>query len=267
MLLFCIFSFLAYLLENKKDKIKIVKIEIGCELSFQDNTYSNSELANMPFNLAIEYDKRNYLEIYFGTIKYNHLIWFTFIIREYGNNIFLKLLMLIFFILLLFLMNLFLFSDNDFTNFYWRKGKYDFGNDIPMALASTLICLFINMFIRIILHDKKNQDKVVKQLNNTMSINETNVEMNIQAEKSNRKIIVFSIIGILVIIINFIYFISFGGIFINSQTYLLFRILYSLIVSFVIPFIFCIIYALLRYLGLTKKLKLIYEISLILQNL
>ena len=221
----------------------------------------------MPYNLAIEYDKRNFFEMYLGTIKYNHLIWFIFFIREYGNNIFLKILMFIFFILLLFLMNLFLFSDKDFTNFYLKKGKYDFGNEIPMALFSTLLCLLINMFIRIILHDKKNQDKVVRQLNNTTSINETNFEMNIQAEKSNRKIIVFSTIGILLIIIIFLYFISFGGIFINSQKYLLIRILYSLIISFIIPFIFCIIYSSLRYLGLTKKHKLIYEISLILQNL
>ena len=202
-LLFLIFSFLSYILENRKNKIKIVKIEIGCELPLQDSSYTDCELAIMPYNLAILYDKRNYWDMYFGTIKYNHLIWFTFITREYKNNIFLKMNMFLFFILLLFLVNLFLFSDNNFSNFYLKKGKYDFGKEIPISLLTTLICLLINMILRLILSDKKNRTKVFEQINNTSSINETNVEMNISVDKSNKRILIFSIIYLIIIIFLF----------------------------------------------------------------
>ena len=265
-LFFLIFSFLSYILENRKNKIKIVKIEIGCELPLQDSSYSDCELAIMPYNLAIQYDKRNYWDMYFGTVKYNHLIWFTFITREYKNNIFLKMNMFLFFILLLFLVNLFLFSDKPFSNFYLKKGKYDFGKVIPISLLTTLICLLINMILRLILSDKKNRTKVFEQINNTSSINETNVEMNISVDKSNKKILIFSIIYLIIIIFLFFYLISFGGIFINSQKYLLIRVLYSLIISFIIPFILCLFYGFLRLLGLTRKIKLIYDLSLIIQN-
>ena len=89
--LFCIFSCLSYIIENRKNKNNMVKIELGCELPLQDSSYTESELAIMPYNIAIQFDKRNYIYMYLGTLKYNHLIWFTFIIREPGNNIFLKI--------------------------------------------------------------------------------------------------------------------------------------------------------------------------------
>ena len=83
-LFFCIFIFLSYILENRKNKIKIVKIEIGCELPLQDSFYTDCELAIMPYNLVIQYDKRNYWDIYFGTVKYNHLIWFNIYYMRYN---------------------------------------------------------------------------------------------------------------------------------------------------------------------------------------
>lgn len=245
LLLFSVFSSLAMLIENNKNKIKIDKIEIDCELPLEDSSYTDIELAIMPYDLALQYDKRNYWEIYLGKVKYNHLIWFTFIIKEYGNNIFLKLIMLIFFLVMLLFVNLLLFSDRNFHNIYIKKGKYEFLIEIPAALVTTLICLLINMFIRIILTDKKSKEKAFEAINNISSINETNVEMKITSNKSNTKIIIFSIIGLLFIIFNFIYLISFGGIFINSQKFLLIRTLYSLIITFIIPFIFSLCYAFL----------------------
>ena len=265
-IIFCFLSYLSFIIENKKDNFKTVKIEIGCELETEYSSYRNNELTIMPFELAEQYDNRSYFDIYIGTLKYNHIIFYTFIIKEYINNIFLKFIIFIYFITLLILINVFLFSDKDFTNFYIKKGKYDFGNEIPISLSSTLICLFINMIIRIIFCDKKNQEKAFNAFTNNMSINETNYEINVKAEKSNKKIIIFSIIGILTIIINFFYLISFGGIFINSQKYLLIRIVYSLIFSFLTPFIFCFIYAFIRYLGLKRGIKFVYNISLIIQN-
>ena len=264
--IFCIFSYMAFVWENKNNNIKIVKIELGCELSIDDSSYKYNEFAIMPFDLANQYDKRDYFDIYIGTLKYNHIIWYTFILKDYSNNIFLKMIMFIFFIVLLILINLFLFSDKDFSNIYIKKGKYDFGNELPKSFSSLLICLLIYMLLRIFLSNKKNQEKVFDTINNTMSINGTNVEMNIKADKSNIKIIIFSIISFLSIVIIFFDLVSCGGIFINSQKYLLIRILYSLLFSFLNPFIFCFIYAFIRYLSLSLRIKFLYNLSLIIQN-
>ena len=268
-IIFVFFSYLASLLDVKTDKKKIVKIELkefGCELPYQNSSYTDSELAVMPYELAKIYDKRNFFQMYLGIIKYNHLISYTFIIKENSNNIFLKMAMFLLFIILLFLMNLFFFTDKDFTNFYLRDKKYNFGNELVKSIYALIICLLINMIIRILLRDTKNQDDINKTINEINSINYTNVEMNIPKEKSNKKIIIFSIIGIVFIIFTFFYLTSFGGIFINSQKYLFIRILYSFILSIIIPFILCIIYSSLRYLSLFLRCGLLYKIILIAQN-
>ena len=268
-IIFVFFSYLASLLDVKTDKKKIVKIELkefGCELPYQNSSYTDSELAVMPYELAKIYDKRNFFQMYLGIIKYNHLISYTFIIKENSNNIFLKMAMFLLFIILLFLMNLFFFTDKDFTNFYLRDKKYNFGNELVKSIYALIICLLINMIVRILLRDTKNQDNINKTINEINSINYTNVEMNIPKEKSNKKIIIFSIIGIVFIIFTFFYLTSFGGIFINSQKYLFIRILYSFILSIIIPFILCIIYSSLRYLSLFLRCGLLYKIILIAQN-
>ena len=252
--------------KRKSNKIEDVKIGTGCELPQEGSLYTDSELAVMPYNLAFHYDKRDYFKMYLGTVKYNNIIWFTFVIKEYINNIFLKIIIFIYFISLLFLFNIFLYTDKDFTSIYLNKGKYDFGNEIFKALMAALICLFFNMILRLLLNDKKNKEKISGQMNNTLSINDTNIEVNNKVEKSYKKAIILIVLGILIFVLDFFYIVSFGSIFINTQKYLLIRIIYSLILSFIISFVVSLIYALLRYLGLKLQIEILYKVSLIIQN-
>ena len=178
-------------------------------------------------------------------------------------------MMFLFYIALLFLFNMFLFLDKDFSFFYLNEGKYDLGNEIPMPIVIVIICLLINMGIRIILSDNKNKQKIFEKINETKinSINDTNVSMEITLEKYYKKIIIFSFISILFMILNFFYLVSFGSIFINNQIYVLIRVLYSLIITFIIPFVLCLIYGLIRYLSLRFQIELLYKINLIILNL
>lgn len=257
---FIIFGFCIIRFEKRKsNKIEDVKIGTGCELPQEGSLYTDSELAIMPYNLAFQYDKRDYFQMYLGTVKYNNIIWFTFIIKEFINNIFLKIIMFIYFMSLLFLFNIFLYTDKDFTSIYLNKGKYDFGNEISKALMITLICLFFNMILRLLLNDKKNKEKFYRQMNNTLSINDTNIEVNNKVQKSYKKIIILIVSGTLIFVLDFFYIVSFGSIFINTQKYLL-------ILSFIISFIVSLIYTLLRYLGLKLKKEILYKVSLIIQN-
>ena len=242
------------------------RAEIGEEIpSDNSSTPSDNKLAIMSYELAIQNDKRKYFQMYFGTIKYNNLILFMLRNKEFNNNIYLRIMIFLFFIILLFLFNLFLFLDKYFTNIYIKEGKYDFGSEFPMSLVSALICLLINMIIRILLKQKKNKMRVFKRINNNSS-NDINIVMDVTENKFNIKILFFSLIGVLVIIIIFFYLVSFSGIFINSQKYLLIRVIYSFILSIVIPLIFCLIYTLFRFFGLKMEFELLYKISLIVQN-
>ena len=121
---FCYFIFCSIKLE--KD-INMTQFDIG-----NNSPFSDILLAVMPYNLAIEYDKRNIFKIYFGTVKYNHLIWFSFLNKEYGYNPFLKKMIFLLYIILLFLFNLFLYIDKYFTNLYLDEGKYHLGKEVSM---------------------------------------------------------------------------------------------------------------------------------------
>jgi len=256
---FCYFIFCSIRYEKNTN---MTQIDMGNNTNFSDLL-----LAVMPYNLAIKHDKRNIFKIYLGTFKYNHLIWFSFINKEYGYNPFLKILVFLFYIILLFLFNLFLYTDKYFTNLYLDEGKYHLRKELSMSIVATLICLLINMVIRILLNNKKNENLIFEKMDIPKSINDTNVSFEINLYKNYKKIIIFSIIGILLTFIVFLYVISFGGIFINNHIYIFIRILFSLIITFITPCGLCVIYTLIRYLGLLIKNELVFKIGLIAQNL
>ena len=267
---FLILSFFAFLFDNNnKNKIKVKMDEEIPELG--NHSFSDIDLTIIPYELALKNDKRKLHKMYFGIIKYNHLIFFTFITKGLEKNIFLKIMMLLFFIILLFLFNLFFFLDKDFTYIYLNEGKFNFGKLFPMALVASLITLLINMIIRLLLKEKeKKKVKHIKTIskisNNTVNKNEEEVILDISENKFNNRILLFSFVVIIFIIIIFFYLLSFGSIFINNQKYLLLRVLISFIINCILPFILCLIYSILRYFGLRAQIELLYKISLIIQN-
>ena len=233
----------------------------------ENSSFSEIKLAVIPYEISLQNDKRNYFQMYIGTLKYNNIISFIFF-SGYEKNKSLKIMMLLFFIILLFLFNLFLFIDKDFTRIYLKEGKYDFGNEYPKALAVTFICLLINMLIRILMKEKKKNLKVFKVIDNKTNNNENdaNVVLNISENKFNVRIIIFGFIGIILMVFVFLYLVSFGGIFVNNQKYLIVRIVLSLVTSFILPFIMCLLYSAFRYFGLKNQKEILYNLSLLAQN-
>ena len=266
LILFLVFSALSVKYE-KKNKNEIVKDDLKTDLHLND--YSSSVeiiLTEMSYNSAIEEDKRQYIRMYIGILKYNHLISFTFFKKSNIGNRYLKIMIFLLVISLLFLLNLMFFLDKDFTHIYLNEGKYDFGNEFPMALVTALICLLINMILRLLFVDKTKKLKYFKSIN-PGSINSENIALDIHVDSSNIKsILILIFISILVILIIFFYLVAFGGIFYYSQKYLLIRVVFSIVIIFVLPFVLCLIYTLIRLLSLKLKKELLYKISLIIQN-
>ena len=157
-LLFCFISVLTLLLNIKRNQLNTQNIPE------EDNTssYSETNLTLMPYENALRNEKRNYLEIYIGMIKYNNIIISIFYTKN--NNRYLKILLLIFFVVILFLFNLFLFFDKDFTHIYLKEDKYDFGNEYPMSLVTALISLLIHMPLRILLKEENKKQKKFKRI-------------------------------------------------------------------------------------------------------
>ena len=263
---FCVLSIFAFLSTYDKDIVNINE-------DFNDKNISEIDYINMSYEFALQNDKRSFFKIYLSILKYNNLISYIFLYKAEKNN-YMRMMILIFFISLLFLFNLFFFSDNDFTHIYLNEDKYDFSNEYPMAFVTTLICMLINMIIRIFLF-KENKENISTyktiefQSNNTKiheNKKEVSITLNVNKNKFNGQIIIFELINIVIIIIVFFYLVSFGGIFVNNQKYIIIRVIFSLVTGLIIPFILCLLYSFLRYFGLKRKIKIVYKVSKIIQN-
>ena len=105
------------------------------------------ELNNIEYNVAKEIDKRNFLEIYWSLLKREHLIIFTFITKDDHNIAFIKYSRFIFLLCTNMAMNVFFFADETMHKMFLDYGKYNFIQQIPQIVYSTIISKLIEIFL------------------------------------------------------------------------------------------------------------------------
>ena len=96
----------------------------------------------------------------FVFIKISHPFSFLICIKDIYNLFSVKILILHFFISLLFLMIMLFYSDNDIEFYYMNKGKFNFGNEFGKILVTSLICIIINMIIKLLMYNQKYIQKI-----------------------------------------------------------------------------------------------------------
>ena len=231
----------------------------------ENNNFSDDELSEMSFKLALLYDKRTFWKCYFSQIKFSHLIYFIFYNKS-GFHVFLvKLLFGVFSISYLFLFNAFLYTDNNISHYFKNENKYDFGCEMLKIFLSSFICYFINMGIKfLILRRKEIQNfKEMKYHGNNSDLIKT--QFNLYIKKYNLLLFIFAHVSIVIIFLIWLFLVNFGSVFYNSQKYYIIRIILSFFMIMIYPFIFNFINVFLRCYSLKKEKKLLYEISKILQ--
>ena len=162
---------------------------------------------------------------------------------------------------------MFLFTDNNISYYYEKKGKYDFGYEFPKMLASSIICTVLNLGIKLLIYNQKRVQKI-KELN-FYGQDKNLINNNIEKFFSiyYLKIKIFTVISSILLLFFFFYIISFGSIFNQSQGYFCIRVVLSFIVSMIYPFIISLISAFLRIYGIRYNKKCIYDSSLFIQYL
>ena len=113
----------------------------------EKNEFDNYELNNLEYNSAKKYDKRNCFEIYWSFIKREHLFVFTFITRDDHNIIFVKCSRFFFLLCTDMAMNVFFFADETMHKIFLDYGKYNFIQQIPQIIYSTVVSQLIETFI------------------------------------------------------------------------------------------------------------------------
>ena len=136
---------------SKNNKIKMIQ-RISTENNNINGTegkikFDSYELNELEFYKAIKYDNRSFMQMYFGILKREHQIIFTFFIFDDYNLTYIKFARFIFLLTTDMVMNVLFFTNESMHKLYINYGKYDFIQQIPQILYSTIISKLIDIFL------------------------------------------------------------------------------------------------------------------------
>jgi len=225
-----------------KGKIKKLKINISKnDLIFQGPGESilklknnlptiglnDKEMNSLPYEKAIEIDKRSYCQYYISLLKKKQLFLFTFIPTNDYNLMSLKISLFLVSFSLYITINAFFFDDDTMHKIYKSSGGYNILSQISHILYSSIIPTVINILLKTLSLSEKDilNIKEEKDLKNIIQKSK-NIEKYIKI-----KFILFFIISLFLMLI-FWYFIScFCAVYNNTQAILFKETLISFFLS------------------------------------
>ena len=132
-----------YLLENNG----IQEMNKAIFPTKREQNLDNYELNNLEYNIALNLDKRNFFEIYLSFLRRENLFIFTFFVCNDHNLIYVKYSRFIFLFCSDMALNVFFFADETMHKMFLDYGKYNFIQQIPQILYSTVISQILEIFL------------------------------------------------------------------------------------------------------------------------
>ena len=113
----------------------------------EEKQLDDYELNNLEYEKAVKLDKRSFINTYWSTIRREHIIIFTFFVRDDYNLVFVKFSRFIFLICSEMALNVFFFADETMHKMYLDYGKYNFIQQIPQIIISTTVSQLLEVFL------------------------------------------------------------------------------------------------------------------------
>ena len=239
-------------LNKKQKKFKYIEPTITKE------KLDHYELNELEYNKAIYLDKRNLFEIYWSFLRREHLIIFTFFIRDDHNITYVKLSRFIFIACTDMALNVFFFSDETMHKMFLDYGKYNFVQQIPQILYSSIVSQLIEIILCYLSLTDKHYYKI-KNLKIKNRITTLQIIKCIQL-----KIFFFYIFTGILFLFYWYLITCFCAVYENTQTAFIKDSFISFALGLLYPFIIYIIPALLRTISIyccKGKLCFVYKLS------
>jgi len=226
--------------------------------------YIDEEINELSYDLALNYDKRNFCQYYISLIKTKHILFFAlFNCNDYNSGI-IKIDLFFIGFAIEYTVSALFYHDNTMHKIYKNKGQFDLETQLPIIAYSILISMIFNLpwnFLAL------TNDAII-------SLKQSNLKNNIMKKVRNLKntltikFILYFIISLL-LLISFWYYISmFCVIYRNTKLNLLKDTLMSFGLSLIIPFIFYLFPGIFRFPALSNiknKRRCLYNFSRFLQ--
>ena len=218
----------------------------------------NFELNDLEYEEAIKLDKRSFIQIYWNLLKREHLILFTFFVRNDYNITWIKFCRFIFLLCTDMALNVFFFSDETMHKMYLSYGKYDFIQQIPQIIYSTVVSQVIEVFLCFL----SLTDKHYYEIKNMEIKDKYKIFSILKCIK--RKLTTFLIFTFIMFAFYWYTIACFCAVYKNTQIAFIKDSLSSFGLGLLYPFILYLFPALLRLIALRtckKKISFIYWLS------
>ena len=224
----------------------------------------------MEYQAALETDKRSFINIYWSILEREHLIIFTFFIRNDHNLIYIKFTRFIFLVCTDMALNVFFFADETMHKMFLDYGKYNFVQQIPQIIYSTIVSQLIELLlcflsltdIELLLCFLSLTYKHYYQVKESNLKNSNNLIKIVKCIKI--KINLFYIFTFIVFIFNIYIVTCFCAVYVNTQSVFIKDSVSSFAFGLLYPFILYIFPSFLRLISLKYckgKLSAVYKVS------
>ena len=235
--------------DKSSSRIEIINRPLTKTNKEQMKNYNDFELNTLPYIEALEIDKRNYFQYYISLIKRKQILIFTFFMKDDYNSIYIKICLLFFSFALSYSINALFFTDAAIHKIKVRKGVYNFVEQIPQIIYSTILMSIINIIVTYLSLSEKIIIELKRVVNNVK-------EKSKEVKKCLKiKFITFFIFIIIILLFFWYYVACFGAIYKNTQIYLIKDISISFVLSLIYPFGICLIPGVFRIPSLKSKKK------------
>ena len=221
------------------------------------NKYDNYELNNLEYDLARKFDTRSYCQIYWSLLKREHLFIFTFITKDDHNITFVKYSRFFFLLCTDMTMNVFFFADETMHKLFIDYGKYNFIQQIPQIIYSTIVSQIIEIFICFL----SLTDNYYYQIKECKPLTKDILMKNMKCIKI--KITIFYIFSFLMFCFYWYFITCFCAVYQNTQISFIKDSISSFALGIFLPFIVYIFPSLFRIISLKSKSKIecVYKFS------
>ena len=227
--------------------------------------YIDEEINELPFNLALKYDKRNFCQYYISLIKTKHsLIFALFNNNDYNSKI-IKINLFFIGFSIEYIVNALFYNDDTMHKIYQSKGKFDFEAQIPIMVYSMLISWILNTPLNFL---SLSNDAIINFKQNKSNINIMERAKNL-LDRLKIKFILYFVISFLFLSFFWYYISMFCVIYRNTQIHLLKDTLMSFGLSLLFPFCVYLIPGFVRIFALScckNKRECLYNFSKFLQS-
>ena len=237
------------ILKKKNNNFKSFILQPKKNLDNFDKKIKDDILNKLPYEQAIEKDKRSFSNYYLSEIKNSQSFIFTFISSDDGNNKFIKIILFIFNISMYICWNTLFFSDTSISYIYSQSGSYNYIYFLPKSIVSSILSGLINTIFKLL------------ALNNSIKLKTSYHKYKKNLLVTQIKLGMFFLLQFFFLLFFWYFTTSFCAVYINSQKHLFKSCLLSLLFSMIFPFFFVIMITILRLVGIRKKSKILYNIS------